>query len=388
MFKTQAWFFPGFAEQTVAAAIGCRRQTRRDIDSLTRLDFAGRLLLQALAGVEIDGKRVFVRRYVLGFGYPIFLHTAQLNCPQGMANMDLNEKDLMLLYRNMVRGRGFNQAIVNLCAEVGKPGMWSLGYGLEGVEVGAASFLRCEDWIWCTHRSITASLAKGLNPQDWFANNLSRFSGRDVDGESYTSIPNAFPTSRHGARSASSHRRLFQSRTNPKGADTNVLVYLFGDERAEGHVLLDWMEQSAAMKLPIVWVYMNRSLAASLGGARHLEDAMHSWFINGHRMPEIALDGRDVISVAKGTLNAVRVARKGQGPSLIHARLRERWHPSEVDNTLCVDVEPWKDDPIQALRRVLLQRHRVQESRLRQIDQAIALEVEEMYRWGHRLYAM
>jgi len=56
------------------------------------------------------------------------------------------------------------------------------------------------------------------------------------------------------------------------------------------------------MKLPIVCVYVDRSLPVSIGGAGYLKDAMHSWFINRHHMLEIVLDGRDVISVTEGRL--------------------------------------------------------------------------------------
>ncbi len=56
--------------------------------------------------------------------------------------MNFTRQDLIKLYRNMERGRRFNEAIVELCNKADLPRTWTSGVGLEGIEAGAASFCK------------------------------------------------------------------------------------------------------------------------------------------------------------------------------------------------------------------------------------------------------
>ena len=75
--------------------------------------------------------------------------------------MNLSREDLLLLYRNMVRGRKHDEAIVEMCQKSQMLGMWHSGIGHEAIGAGIATFLRKDDWLGITHRGITAGLAKG-----------------------------------------------------------------------------------------------------------------------------------------------------------------------------------------------------------------------------------
>ena len=81
--------------------------------------------------------------------------------------MEFTKTDLSLMYRNMVRGRKYDQALIEMCAKSQVPGMWHSGIGHEAVHVGISTFLRQDDWLGLTHRGVTAGLAKGLDASGW-----------------------------------------------------------------------------------------------------------------------------------------------------------------------------------------------------------------------------
>src|SRR3972149_4030972 len=91
--------------------------------------------------------------------------------------MEFSNEDQIRLYRNMVRGRRFDEGLVELFAKGRVAGMWHSGIGQEAVGAAAATFLRREDWLGITHRGVTAALSKGLEPDKWLAESLGRAGG-------------------------------------------------------------------------------------------------------------------------------------------------------------------------------------------------------------------
>ena len=162
--------------------------------------------------------------------------------------MSFSRNDLILLYRNMVRGRKFDEALVELFAKGHVAGMWHSGIGQEAVEAGAASFLRPGDWLSITHRGVTAALTKGLSPEKWLAESLGRAQGtgggkaRKVVDRANGLLPgggtigSCFPIAA-GAGVAAKHL-----------GDGRVVVCLFGDGAAQRGTLHE------CMNLASVWI--------------------------------------------------------------------------------------------------------------------------------------
>jgi TPP-dependent pyruvate/acetoin dehydrogenase alpha subunit len=301
--------------------------------------------------------------------------------------MDFSSETLAMLYRNMVRGRKFDEAVNELCQKSILPGMWHSGIGHEATQVGAASFLRQEDWLGITHRGITAALAKGLDARMWMAETLARVSGygkgkcRKAADRKVGVLPgggtigSVFPIAA-GAGIAAKH-----------AGGGQVVVCLFGDGAAQRGTLHESMNMASVWKLPVIWVCENNLYYITT----HVRDAMAVENIAelavNYDMPGVVVDGQDVIAVSKAALEAIRRAREGNGPSLIECktyRFREHgefdidagYRPKE-------EVDSWrKRDPIELFRERLLGDGSPGMVDLARIDEGIDREIAEVRQWA------
>jgi TPP-dependent pyruvate/acetoin dehydrogenase alpha subunit len=302
--------------------------------------------------------------------------------------MSFSPQQMIKLYRNMERGRRFNEVIVELCRMVELPQMWSSGVGMEAVEAGAASFLMREDWVWSTQRSITACLAKGLDPKIWLRNNLMRVPNHPLRNNPRAfSAPSAEKSSGFGNNPSSQAENLTKHREQGENGAGRVILYLFGDSSVRPDEIIQWIEQSCKGKLPIIWVYIQKpgsSLFTSDDIGSCISQRVSS---NGHGMLEMSVNGRDAVAVARTVLNAVDRARKGIGPSLITANLI---HANQFPNRSIVNHMSFEihenHDPVRRLRERLQNRHLITVQELRDLETKIAAEVSQVFDWAVKTF--
>jgi pyruvate dehydrogenase E1 component alpha subunit len=303
--------------------------------------------------------------------------------------MEFTKEDKILLYQNMVRGRKYDEELVELFAKVKVPGMWHSGIGQEAVGAGATTFLRKDDWLEPTHRGYTFGLAKGVDGKRWLAEHLGRATGfAKGKGGHYVApkgsgvlpfggtIGSAFPISAGAGISA---KRLGKGQ---------VVVCLFGDGAAQRGTLHESMNLAAVWQLPVVWVCENNLYAVTA----HLSQSMAVKDIadlaHGYNMPGVIVDGQDVLAVAEAVMEAVERARAGEGPSLIECKTyRYRNHGEggafPTGYRTKEEEEEWKKrDPIVLFRQFLLDEGDVAAHELDSIDEELVQEVLEASKWA------
>jgi len=294
--------------------------------------------------------------------------------------MEFSREDLLTLYRNMVRGRRFDESLVELFAKGNVAGMWHSGIGQEAVGAGAATFLRQDDWLAITHRGITAGLAKGLDPEKWLAESLGRAGGtgggksRKCADRHHGILPSGgtigscFPIA---AGAGVAVKRL--------GGDQAV-VCLFGDGAAGRGTLHECMNLAAVWRLPVVWVCENNLYSITTHvkralAAEHVADLAH-----GYGMPGVSVDGQDVMAIADAVQRAVERARRGEGPSLVECRTYRYREHGEGDIPTPYrakeEVESWKKrDPIRLLHSRMLDEGMAGEQEIGAVDREVEDEV-------------
>jgi pyruvate dehydrogenase E1 component alpha subunit len=303
--------------------------------------------------------------------------------------MNFSKQELIKLYRNMERGRRFNEAIVELCKEADLSQMWTSGVGLEGVEAGAASFLEREDWIWSTYRSITASLSKGLDPRIWLKNNLSRKNNTHFGNTRKSSSTRDHGNTPVKQKDTFSRLEIIKSHKAVNGIGVGgVIVYLFGDSSVRSSELVGWIEESCKSKLPIVWVYMIKPGSPMFTSEDIGSCISRTLSSNGYRLLEISIDGRDAIAVARSVRTTLDRARSGVGPALIKARLfRANGYPNRsILNQYKAGENGRSRDPVNELRKGLLNRRVATVQELRGLEADIASEVSEVFNWALRSF--
>ena len=300
--------------------------------------------------------------------------------------MQFEAQDLRLLYRNMVRGRRYDEGLVELFAKGSVAGMWHSGVGHEATQAGAATFLMGKDWLGITHRGITAGLSKGLDPRKWLAESMGLAAGygggkgrKCADREkgvlpSGGTIGSCFPIAAGAAIAA---KRLGQGQ---------VVLCLFGDGASQRGTLHECFNLAAVWKLPVVWVCENNLFSITTRidnamAARNIAD-----LASGYNMPGVSVDGQDVLAVAEAVTAAIERARHGEGPSLVECKTYRYREHGEGDIPTPYrtreEVERWKGrDPIQLFRTYLTKNGLASQNELDAVEHQIAAEVEEACRW-------
>jgi TPP-dependent pyruvate/acetoin dehydrogenase alpha subunit len=302
--------------------------------------------------------------------------------------MSLTRKKQLLLYRNMQRGRRFDEAMIELFAKGHIPGMWHSGIGQEATEAGAATFLREDDWLVCMHRGVTASLAKGLDPKKWLAEHLGRATGYAKGKGGHNCADREHGVTPFGLIMGGWLPIAAGAAIAAKRAGKNqVVVCLFGDGSAQRGTLHECMNLAAVWKLPLVWVCENNFFSITT----HVKNAMAAAKISdlayAYQMPGSTVDGQDAIAVAQAVLDGVARARKGDGPSLVECQTYRFREHGEGDIPTPYrtreEVLAWKKrDPVQMFREQLRLSGARDAKRLEGIDREISVEVDEAVRWA------
>ncbi|MDP3878704.1 MAG: thiamine pyrophosphate-dependent dehydrogenase E1 component subunit alpha [Dehalococcoidales bacterium] len=271
--------------------------------------------------------------------------------------MSLNDEELFKLYQDMTVFR----AIEDTMAE--QAGSWHGAAGEEASHAGAFFGLDKDDIILPHFRGVYGVYyIKGVPLTEVFAmmyNRADGYSKGKAMGMAGNMEKGILPwctgtlgppfVTATGAALAIKLRK--QSR---------VVVISFGDgtsSRGEFHESLNF---ASIYKLPIVFVCVNNqwgeySATAEVIAAQDIADRAL-----GYNMPGIKVDGNDVLAVHDVMQEAIAMARRGDGPSLIECKTYRLGGHTARDKTLyrrSEDAEPWKKrDPIKILSGYLVEK--------------------------------
>lgn len=298
----------------------------------------------------------------------------------------LTKRVLEDLLRSMLRIRMFEEKIVELYPEQEMKCPVHLCIGQEAIAAGVCRHLGKKDFVFSNHRGHGHSLAKGTAMKPLLAEFYGKKTGCsggkggsmhiiDVDnGILGTSaiVGGGIPMG-VGAALASSM----------KGED-RVTVIFFGDGAFDEGAFYESFSFAALKKLPVVFVcennfYATNSHQTARQGGCMIHQSAASFSARGH-----CLDGNDVLAVYGAAHEAISLARKGGGPSLIEAKTY-RWKghvgPDEDWTKGCrpkEELDYWKEQcPIKRFSAMLAERGIVTTEELDGMKKTIALEIDE-----------
>jgi len=101
---------------------------------------------------------------------------------------------------------------------------------------------------------------------------------------------------------------------------------------------------------------------------------------SAYGIPGVSVDGTDVLRVYEAARAAVQRARRGEGPTLIECRTYRHMGHSRIDPATYrprEEVEEWlRRDPIQRLRRGLIEGGHLSDAEVQALERAVAKNVE------------
>ena len=298
--------------------------------------------------------------------------------------MAIANKKMIEMYTTMLKIRMFETRVSELFAANKIPGVVHLYIGEEAVAAGVGATLRKEDYITSTHRGHGHLLAKGgkidLMLAELFGKKTGYCKGKggsmhiadiDLGILGANGIVGGGPPLATGAGLSAKYR----------GTDA-VAVCFFGDGASNQGTTHEAMNLAACWKLPVIFVNENNMYGLSTCTDYSMCIADVADRASAYGMPGIVVDGNDVIAVYEAASEAVKRARKGQGPTLVECKTyRHRGHTEGDPGTVYrskEEIAEWKEkDPIPRFEKKLLQAKIFTKKKLDDIKRSFEKELDE-----------
>ena len=296
----------------------------------------------------------------------------------------LSRERALALYREMLVIRRTEEALARAHAAGLVHGACHTYVGEEAVAVGVCAHLRPDDTVLSTHRGHGHALAKGVAPRALMAELFGRITGcsRGRGGSMHLFAPEVGLLGTSGivgpsivmATGAGYSYRLL-------GTD-RVSVAFFGDGAVNNGAFHEGLNLAAIWHLPVLFICENNLYATEVPFETVAGNPDVAARGVAYGLPSVRLDGNDVLAVHEAAGEAVRRARRGDGPTLLEClTYRTRAHSEgmrDASYRTRDEVEAWKARcPIVRWRDRLLGAGGGAISDLDRIDEEVAALVKD-----------
>jgi pyruvate dehydrogenase E1 component alpha subunit len=234
------------------------------------------------------------------------------------------------LYRNVSRIRALELLLNRYIEEHGFGGFWHPGLGQEGIQAGAVSALREDDYLFYAHRGLGYALAKGMSPVTLLADLFGKRPG-SVGGKGGGTVhfvdPEIGVLGQGGTVGSSFVLGAGVGISAQMLGTDRVVAIFFGDGSSARGTWHEAALTASVWKLPLVWICENNGWAISVPISEQSPTENIADRAAAYGVPGVIVDGQDTLAVREATLEAVARARAGEGPTLIEAKTnRVRGH--------------------------------------------------------------
>ncbi|MDK1025242.1 MAG: thiamine pyrophosphate-dependent dehydrogenase E1 component subunit alpha [Gammaproteobacteria bacterium] len=299
--------------------------------------------------------------------------------------MKPSTEQMLGLYKMMVRSRAFEEMVAEQVQKGHVPCSWMSGIGQEGT-MAALCQLRSDDHMTYTHRGAYSFISRGSEPSRLLAELFGKSTGycKGKGGRHIADLE-------HGVMGKSgaigSHAPIavgMATAIQIRGGD-QVVISLFGDGTSNRGTTHSALNTSALWKLPIVWICENNGYAGAIPSADFTTFKAASDMAAAYGIPGISIDGNDPLTVYAVAGEAITRARKGAGPTLIELKTYRvgAFAIGAKDLRDPEEIMAWKQrDPIERLRRQLLEMDLLSEQLIASIDQEARIEMDSAVRFA------
>jgi len=300
--------------------------------------------------------------------------------------LELDKEKLLLMYRNMLRIRRFEERLAEESARGNIPGLLHLYVGEEAVAVGACSALRKDDYITSTHRGHGHCIAKGGDLRKMMAELFAKETGycKGRGGSMHIAAPDIGIVGCSAIAGAGIPIAAGVGLSSKLRKTDQVCVSFFGDGASNTGAFHEGMNLAALWQLPVVYVLENNLYAISTPALKSSKLKNISDRAAAYGMPAAVADGMDVLSVYEAVSQAVERARRGEGPTLVECKTyRFRGHhegdPKRGETYRTKqEMDEWeKRDCILRLGEKLIKERKSTQAELDAINQEVMKEIDD-----------
>ncbi len=298
------------------------------------------------------------------------------NYPNGQANMSsLTREEELHAYEQMLAIRRFEEKAGQLYGMGFIGGFCHLYIGQEAVVVGMQMAIKPGDQVITTYRDHGHMLAIGMDAKGVMAELTGRRGGysRGKGGSMHMFSKEKAFYGGHGIVGANVPLGAGLAFANKYRGNDHVCLTYFGDGAANQGQVYETFNMAKLWKLPVIFIIENNKYA--MGTAIERSSATTDFSQRGRSfdIPGEQVDGMDVRAVKAVGDRVVKMVREGHGPYILEMNTyRYRGHsmsdPAKYRAREEVDKMRAEHDPIEQVRKRLLDGRLVSEEDLKKID--------------------
>ena len=281
--------------------------------------------------------------------------------PPETSSAELPREKLAQVYRTMVVARTMDERCLTLQRQ-GRIGFYVPLQGQEAAQVGCASALAPEDWIFPAYRELGVALTRGI-PIPLLLNQFIGNSGDELKGRQ---MPNHYGYRKWRFVTASSpvgtqiSHAVGAAMAAQRKKDPVVTISFFGDGTTSSNDFHAGLNFAGVFKAPTIFFCQNNQWAISLPRERQTRSETLAQKAEAYGFPGVVVDGTDVRQVYRAVREARDRALSGEGPTLIEAQVYRLGPHSTSDDPrryrTDAELSEWKaKDPLARLNAELLE---------------------------------
>ncbi len=293
-----------------------------------------------------------------------------------------SKDELLGYYRDMLLIRRFEEKAGQMYGMGLIGGFCHLYVGQEAVVVGIQAAQQPQDTVITTYRDHGHMLACGMDPNGVMAELMGRRGGysKGKGGSMHMFSKEKGFYGGHGIVGANVPLGTGIAFAHKYKADNGVCVTYFGDGALNQGQVGEAFNMAALWKLPVLYIIENNRYG--MGTSVERASATVDLFERGtpYGIPGEQVDGMDVVAVNAGAQKALAHIRGGRGPYILEMQTyRYRGHsmsdPAKYRSKEEVQKMRTEKDPIETLRKVMLDRKIMKEDALKDIDREVKATV-------------
>lgn len=304
--------------------------------------------------------------------------------------MPLKKETLLEMYWMMLLSRRLDERAWVLHRQ-GKIAFHISGIGHEAAQVGAAFALqRGKDWVAPYYRDLAMLISLGLTPRE-FALGLMGKQGEPMSGA--RQMPSHWSLRRANVVSHSSPVATQTCHASGIGlgikmrGDSAVVLTSVGEGSTSQGEWYEGVNWAAIHRLPVIFLIENNVYAISVRQEKQMAVENVVDKAAGLGLPGVMVNGLDVLEVLSAVEAAASRARKGEGPTLIEAKVQRMTpHSSDDDDRSYRSREEMaslkQTDPLALFRADLTEKKALSDVQDREFEARAKEEVEDAVRFA------
>jgi len=296
----------------------------------------------------------------------------------------LSKEKILKMYQDMLKIRYFENKITDLYSRGLMPGLAHLYIGEEAIAVGVCANLTKRDFATSTHRGHGHLIAQGADLKRMMAEVLGKEIGycKGKGGSMHISDFSKGILGANGIVGAGIPIATGSGYSAKVRGTDQVTVAFFGDAASNQGTFHESINMAAAWKLPVIYVCENNLYGISVDIRKVTNTKDIATRALAYDIPGVIVNGNDVLEVYRVTKEAVKRARKGEGPSLIECKTY-RWKGHNLGDPgrvyrLEKETEEWKEHcPIKTFRKRLIKEKIFSEEELSLIEKDTKKMIKE-----------